>query len=75
MTNTARTAVDCMATLAAAIHERVGWWGTPQLVRLQRMLGDSGRSERERVFHRVLRAAGVSGWRANVVLREAARRP
>ena len=93
MTNTRRTAIDCLATLpwreasdfareavfrgwvdheslAMAIHERFGWRGTPQLVRVQRMLGDGGRSEGERVFHRVLRAAGIAGWRANVVLRD-----
>ena len=76
MSNTARTALDCMATLhwreaagfardaafrgwvdrhslATAIHERVGWSGAPQLVRLQRMLSDGGRCEAELVIAEV----------------------
>lgn len=57
-----------LPTLRELARRRAGWHGTPQLVRIIAILADGGRSEAERLAHRLLKKAGITGWQANVVL-------
>ncbi len=54
--------------LAADASGRAGCHGTPQLMAIVRLLDAGGRSFGELRLHQLLRGAGISGWRANVVL-------
>jgi hypothetical protein len=52
--------------LAGAIAERHGWYGTPQLKRLAKLTATGAISAAEFRFQELLRAAGLTGWAANV---------
>ncbi len=58
--------------LSRAIRERFGQRGTSQLRRLHDLATARALSRAEVRLHRVLRRAGVSGWRANVAVRDGA---
>jgi hypothetical protein len=45
---------------------RYGRWGTPRLLDLVRQVNSGARSAAERLAIRLLRRAGVTGWRANI---------
>ena len=54
--------------LAAAARHRFGCHGTPQLIEILERTRDGAASEAERQVHRLLRRAGLVGWRANVTV-------
>ena len=58
--------------LAAAVRERLGRRGTPKLVRLLSQVRSGAASVAEIRLHRLLRAAGLEGWKANVRIEDAA---
>ncbi len=51
--------------LFARIRAHYGRHGMPRLLRLARQAAGGAWSEAERRLHRLLRSAGISGWRAN----------
>ena len=51
--------------LACAVRERFASPGNANLLRLLAWARDGALSEAERRMHKLLRAAGISGWRAN----------
>lgn len=54
-------------SLLQETHERhPGRAGAKQAARLLKSAGEGGRSEAERMLHRILRTDGLSGWRAQV---------
>jgi very-short-patch-repair endonuclease len=56
-------------TLRRRLDEQSGRWGNVQLRGLLEQLMPGAEAESERRVHRILRTAGISGWRANVVIR------
>jgi very-short-patch-repair endonuclease len=54
-------------SILIAVHERNrGRAGTSAADRLLRAAGEGGHSEAERILHRLLRSAGLTGWAAHV---------
>ncbi|HST81737.1 MAG TPA: type IV toxin-antitoxin system AbiEi family antitoxin domain-containing protein [Kineosporiaceae bacterium] len=58
--------------LAAAVRSRFGRRGTPTLIRLLSMARSGAASIAELRFHQLLRSARLSGWHANVQVRDVA---
>jgi very-short-patch-repair endonuclease len=58
--------------LVARTRARVGRPGSTQLCRLVRMVSGGERSAGERLLHRLFRKSDITGWRANVEIRDAA---
>jgi very-short-patch-repair endonuclease len=58
--------------LGVAVRDRLGRRGTPTLVRLMSLACSGAASIAELRFHRLLRAAGLSGWQPNVPVSDAA---
>jgi very-short-patch-repair endonuclease len=59
-------------SLGLAVRERFGRRGTPVLVRLLGVVHSGAASLAEHRFHQLLRAARITGWQANVPVRDAA---
>ncbi|MCW2541436.1 MAG: hypothetical protein JWN95_3161 [Frankiales bacterium] len=58
-----------MSPLDIELRLRSSGWGTQRIRSLSRLLGTRAASELERRFHRLLQAAGVTGWIANFEVR------
>ncbi len=58
--------------LAAAVRQRVGRRGVTTLVRLLELARTGAASVAEQRLHRLLRGAGLAGWRANVPIHDGA---
>lgn len=59
-----QTRADLPALWAAHLRH-TGRYGSPRARRLLQAADNGARSEAERLLHRLLREAGISGWRAN----------
>ena len=58
------------AGLAAAVRDRFGWPGAPNLVALLRIVSGGAASVAERRLHRLLRRAGFDDWAAGAPIRD-----
>ncbi|MBJ8344129.1 DUF559 domain-containing protein [Antrihabitans sp. YC2-6] len=55
-----------LAMLRAAHERNLGRWGSARAAALLHSAGAGGHSEAERMLHRLLRGAGIIGWRQHV---------